>query len=120
MLTFNKKSSKNLATSAVTRVGGPPSPPSAVPNYLTKLIILGLLSVISSRAAPPFLSFGASFLPPLAFGSSTTASTGSSPSIWMRFQSLRNPVSFSFLSTTYGVASVDGGPGVNQSYLTLK
>jgi len=44
-------------------------------------MILGLLSVISSRAVDPLAgALGAAF-PPLAFGSSTTSVTGSSPSI---------------------------------------
>jgi hypothetical protein len=79
MVTGIMNPSKYLARSSVILITYPPS--ASAPNFFSKLIILGLLSVISSRAplSAPFPLAGGAF--PLAFGSSTTASTGSSPSI---------------------------------------
>jgi hypothetical protein len=67
-----------------------PTPPASVAKSFVKEIVLGLLSVISSRAVPPpflgsgFAAGGGAFLAAAAFGSTGTADSGgfgSSPSI---------------------------------------
>jgi hypothetical protein len=77
------------------------------PKFLMCYIILGLLSVISSRAevalGAPFAG-AAAFLPPLT-GSSAATSTGSSPSIWTNVQSFKKPLSCVSFSTICGPPS---------------
>lgn len=75
-----------------------PLPTISYPKSLVKVIYLGLLSVISS-SAPPFLGSGlagaAGFLAAGApfEGASYSIGFGSSPSILIKVQSLKNPVS---------------------------
>lgn len=111
--------SKYLATSSeILQVT-----PSSSQSFANE-IYLGLLSVISSSAPvaglPPFA--GGGFPPLAAFGSATSAaySTGSSPSIQMRVQSLSIPQSISQRSIAQGASSVAGGPICIQLNLTFR
>jgi hypothetical protein len=92
---FIKVEANFLATYSVILI---PVGPCSTENSFVKEIYLGRLSVISS-SAPPFLGSGlaaaAGFLagaPPLT-GTSGSTGFGSSPSILIRVQSLKNPVS---------------------------
>lgn len=92
--------------------------PGSSPKFLIYWISLGLLSVISSKAAAevltdPLAGAGGPFLL-LLTGSSDAITTASSPSIWISVHSLKKPVSL-FTDSMVGV--VASPPTVSQLYL---
>ena len=79
-----------------------PTPPISLAKSFVNVIVRGLLSVISSRAAPPpffgsgFAAGAGAFFAAAALGSMGAALSGglgSSPSIWRTVQSFKKPES---------------------------